>query len=50
VLPWSFEGYSRPIALARSAVVELLTPPATVAALARGYQPLLHDSAYAAIG
>lgn len=50
VLPWSFAGYARPIALARSAVVELLTPPATVAALARGYQPLLHESAYAAIG
>ena len=47
VLPWSFAGYGRPVALARSATVELLTPPASVAALARGYRPLLHDSAYA---
>jgi hypothetical protein len=46
VLGWTFQGYERPIALARSARVELLTPPATVATLARGYQPVLHPSAY----
>lgn len=48
VLGWTFEGYGRPIALARSATVELLTPPATVATLAHGYRPGVHPSAYAA--
>jgi len=45
VLPWSFAGYGAPAALAPEAQVELLTPLATVAALAAGYRPLLHPSA-----
>jgi hypothetical protein len=44
-LPWSFTGYLAPVALRPSAVVELLTPPASVAAIAAGYRPMLHPSA-----
>jgi hypothetical protein len=47
VLPWSFTGYLAPVALAPATQVELLTPPATVAAIAAGYRPLLHPSAAA---
>jgi hypothetical protein len=41
---WSFEGYT--IALPRPALatVEVLTPPAIVAILQAGYQPMLHPS------
>ena len=45
VLPWSFGGYRGPIEVPATAVVELLTPPATVATIAGGYRPLLHPSA-----
>jgi hypothetical protein len=44
-LPWSFAGYLDPIALAPDAAVELLTPPASVAAIAAGYRPMLHSTA-----
>jgi hypothetical protein len=44
-LPWSFAGYRDPIALAPDAAVELLTPPASVAAIAAGYRPMLHPTA-----
>jgi hypothetical protein len=44
-LPWSFTGYLAPVALRPGAVVELLTPPASVAAIAAGYRPVLHPSA-----
>jgi hypothetical protein len=44
-LPWSFDGYLPPVALSPSTQVELLTPPATVAAIAAGYRPLVHPSA-----
>lgn len=44
VLPWSFAGYRAPVPLAAAAPVELLTPPAIVAAIAAGYRPLLHPS------
>jgi hypothetical protein len=47
VLPWSFAGYLRPVRLRPATPVELLTPPATVAAIAAGYQPMLHPSARA---
>lgn len=43
-LPWSFSGYGMPEAPPGSAS-RLLTPPATVAALAAGYAPLWHPSA-----
>jgi hypothetical protein len=44
MLPWSVTGYLAPVRLP-SAAVELLTPPASVAALAAGYRPLLHPTA-----
>jgi hypothetical protein len=47
MLPWSFAGYHAPVALSPAAVVELLTPPATVATIVAGYRPLLHPSAAA---
>ncbi len=45
VLPWSFAGYLAPLPLRRAAVVEVLTPPSSVAAIVAGYRPLLHPSA-----
>ncbi len=45
LLPWSFDGYGAPVAMARSAEVEVLTPPATVAALAAGYPAAVHPTA-----
>jgi hypothetical protein len=47
MLPWSFAGYQPAVAIAPAAAVELLTPPATVAAIAAGYHPLVHPSAAA---
>lgn len=41
--PWSFAGYGPPRPVPPT--VELLTPPAIVAALAAGYVPLAHPSA-----
>jgi hypothetical protein len=38
--PWSFARYGEPAPLEPDAVVDVLTPPSTVAALARGYRPL----------
>jgi hypothetical protein len=43
--PWSFAGYAPPRPLPPDATVDLLTPPASVAALGAGYRPLLHPSA-----
>lgn len=40
---WSFDGYGPPVEV--SGQVEVLTPPATVAALLAGYRPILHPSA-----
>lgn len=42
--PWSFAGYAGAEPLPREPV-DLLTPPATVAALRAGYRPHLHPSA-----
>ena len=39
LLPWSFAGYGAPEPLEPEAVVDVLTPPSTVAALKGGYQP-----------
>jgi len=44
-MPWSFDGYGRPVTLAASLEVDVLTPPSTVAALAAGYQPEWADRA-----
>ncbi|MGH2789851.1 MAG: hypothetical protein ACRDJ0_02555 [Actinomycetota bacterium] len=45
VLPWSFDGYGTPTVVAPATLVEVLTPPATVATIAGGYSPFLHPSA-----
>jgi hypothetical protein len=42
--PWSVGGYRPAVAPVRG-VVEVLTPPASVAVLAAGYRPLLHPTA-----
>jgi hypothetical protein len=44
LLPWSFAGYGAPEPLAPEAVVDVLTPPSTVAALKTGYKPLWVES------
>jgi hypothetical protein len=43
--PWSLRGYLAPAAVTPGERVELLTPPASVAAIAAGYEPMLHPSA-----
>jgi len=42
--PWSFGGYGDPVR-PPAPVLEVLTPPASVAVLATGYEPLLHPTA-----
>ena len=44
LLPWSFAGYGAPAPLEPDAVVDVLTPPSTVAALKAGYKPLWAES------
>jgi hypothetical protein len=39
-LPWRFAGYGAPEPLEHEAVVDVLTPPSTVAALKGAYRPL----------
>ncbi|MBH0236329.1 hypothetical protein [Methylobrevis albus] len=46
--PWSASGYGP--AVRRAAVDGVLTPPAALAALAAGYRPDLHPSAFAPSG
>ena len=43
--PWSLRGYLAPAAIAPGERVELLTPPASVAAITAGYEPMLHPTA-----
>jgi hypothetical protein len=43
-LPWSFAGYGAPALLEADVIADVLTPPSTVAALARGYRPLWADA------
>ena len=45
LLPWSFAGYGAPAPLEPTAVVDVLTPPSTVAALKGGYRPLWRGGA-----
>jgi hypothetical protein len=40
LLPWSFAGYGAPEPLEPEVVVDVLTPPSTIAALKGGYGPL----------
>lgn len=46
MLKWSFAGYAAPEPLPRGLVVDVLTPVSTRAALARGYAPRWHASAF----
>jgi len=41
--PWSLTGYGAGVGV--SGPVEVLTPPAIIAAIAAGYQPMLHPTA-----
>jgi hypothetical protein len=47
LLRWSFDGYQEPVTCPVDATATVLTPRSIVAALAHGYQPLLHPSALA---
>lgn len=44
LLPWTFAGYGPGVARG-SGLADMLTPPAIVAALAAGYQPVWHPGA-----
>lgn len=44
LLPWTPAGYEAPVSRQEGSVV-VLTPPSTVAALAHGYVPTVHESA-----
>jgi hypothetical protein len=46
--PWSFQGYGVPAGSGLPGMVEVLTPPSIVAAIAAGYRPLVHPSALTA--
>jgi hypothetical protein len=48
--PWSFGGYGPPAEIRTPGAVEVLTPPSTVAAIAAGYRPLVHPTAFAPAG
>ena len=45
LLPWTPSGYGRARARPRGTRVDVLTPPAILAVLARGYAPVWHPSA-----
>ncbi|HEY1640666.1 MAG TPA: hypothetical protein VGG35_08270 [Streptosporangiaceae bacterium] len=47
--PWSFAGYAAPSGGVLPDIVEVLTPPSTIAAIAAGYRPLVHPSAVAGL-
>lgn len=48
--PWGFAGYGPPVPIPEATTVELVTPPASCAALAAGYRPRLHPTAVTASG
>lgn len=45
LLPWHVDGYGQPLAGATEGQVMVVTPRATVAVLAAGYEPAFHESA-----
>jgi len=45
LLPWTLTGYQQPTGLPARTVLDVLTPPRMVGALAAGYRPLVHPSA-----
>ena len=44
LLPWRPAGYGSPVARPRGMTVDVLTPPAMLAVLQAGYEPLWHPS------
>lgn len=46
LLPWRFEGYGAARPRPDLPAVDVLTPPSSVAAIAAGYRPVIHASAY----
>jgi hypothetical protein len=44
-MAFTFDGWADPVERPARGDVEVLTPPSSVAALAKGYRPLLHPSA-----
>jgi hypothetical protein len=42
---FSFDGWVQPLPRARGVVVDVITPPTSVAAMQHGYEPVLHPSA-----
>ncbi len=44
--PWSLTGYSAGTGTGVSGPVEVLTPPAIIAAITAGYQPMVHPTAW----
>ncbi|HEY7280355.1 MAG TPA: hypothetical protein VID47_02070 [Actinomycetota bacterium] len=49
IKPWSFDGYGAGDSVPAGGEIEVLTPPATVAAIAAGYRPAVHPSAGAPV-
>jgi len=49
LLPWSFDGYGRPVAASSSARVDVLTPRSIVRAIRSGFVPQVHESASARV-
>tara|TARA_R110002124_G_scaffold169108_1_gene336655 strand:+ start:5333 stop:5776 length:444 start_codon:yes stop_codon:yes gene_type:complete len=47
LLPWSLDGYGKPVNDMQMGEVTVVTPRATVAALAAGFRPVFHQSAQA---
>lgn len=47
LLPWSLDGYGKPVNGMEMGEVTVVTPRATVAALAAGFRPVFHQSAQA---
>lgn len=45
LLPWSFDGYGKPLQIDDDRVLEVVTPEPVLAALRSGYRPHWHDSA-----
>jgi hypothetical protein len=45
LLPWTFDGYGEATSAEGESGWNLVTPPATIAALTAGYQPVWHPSA-----
>lgn len=45
LLPWSHEGYGRPLPMPAAEEVDVLTPPSIVAIFRAGFRPQVHESA-----